>query len=205
MHPFSIGDCVICIDDKPSPGRAPRAGEAWIKAGCAYRITATASNVARGNMVEYGVELAEVSTGSGSAGWHAWRFRKIDRAEDNFIKLLEDCRARAEAALFRDTVQAIVTRHRKTWAAPAGFKQGRAEHLDRLLLGYGEWFLGEFTHHPDAAHLFAVADLMFVWRVVPSETIPGMNPWVAPGDFPSICQAARCLATQRPNARRVVT
>ena len=201
MHPFSVGDIVTCIDDRPIPGHERSGIQAWPMVGRAYRVASLSSDGA-GN---HGITLAEIPTSPGSKGWHAWRFRKFDRAEDSFIKLLEECRARAEEHAFYDAILALVAKHRRTWAAPGGVKQARAAHLGKLLIDYGEWFLGECARYPHAAHLRAVTDLMFIWRDAPTETINTMNPWVVADDFPSICQAALCLPTQRPTAQRIGT
>ncbi|MEE4317785.1 MAG: hypothetical protein V2I74_12475 [Erythrobacter sp.] len=89
MHPFSVGDLVECIDDTPLPGKAPRSGEDWIHQGRIYRVSATISDNAQG----FGVRLERVDDRPPRLGWYAWRFRKLEPADDSFRELLRSLKA----------------------------------------------------------------------------------------------------------------
>lgn len=84
MHPFAVGDIVECIDDTPLPGRQPGRCEVWIKLGHWYRVSSATCNF----VGEYGVSLEGVPQRWNCAGWHAWRFRRVDPAEADFIQML---------------------------------------------------------------------------------------------------------------------
>ena len=73
MHPFQLGDVVVCLDDTPLPERIVRIGEPWIKAGRTYLVNGVSSN--QNN--EHGVVLLEVKHWPPASGWHAWRFRRV--------------------------------------------------------------------------------------------------------------------------------
>lgn len=81
MHPFSAGDMVVCIDDEPVPGKIVRSGEPWLRAGRAYRIASVSSCSMTGN---HGVMLRGLDITAPAVGWHAWRFRKIEAADEKF-------------------------------------------------------------------------------------------------------------------------
>ncbi|WP_394730735.1 hypothetical protein [Altererythrobacter sp. GH1-8] len=84
MHPFTVGDLVECIDDTPLPDRTPRPGEDWVCLGKIYRIRATLQTEREG----YGVGLEGVSDNPPRIGWHAWRFRKLEPADDEFCEII---------------------------------------------------------------------------------------------------------------------
>lgn len=85
MHPFKAGELVVCVDDKPVPGKVVLHGEPWIRAGRAYRIASVSSCNVTGN---HGVMLQGLGINAPAVGWHAWRFRKIEAADDTFCKEL---------------------------------------------------------------------------------------------------------------------
>jgi len=187
MHPFSTGDLVVCVNDTPLNGYTPPRVYAWPKVGRAYRIDDAVSSTCGSGKIEYGVVIWEIPHQPPSQGWYAWRFRRIERADDCFVSVLRTLRVNAS---FKEAVQQTVAWHRRRWAAPGGFVQGRAEHVERLLTSYGEWFRDVFACYPDAAHVRFIADRMFTWRSERIEETPGMNPWVVPADFPALCRTA---------------
>lgn len=83
MHPFAPGDLVICIDDKPLPEKIIRIGEPWVKAGRAYRVASISSSGPN-----FGVELEDLNHWPPACGWHAWRFIKIEPADEAFTAAL---------------------------------------------------------------------------------------------------------------------
>lgn len=85
MHPFNVGDLVICVDDEPLPGKVVRPGEPWVRAGRAYRITSASCCGVTG---QHGVMLQGLATTAPAVGWHAWRFRKIEAADEVFCERL---------------------------------------------------------------------------------------------------------------------
>lgn len=91
LHPFIAGDLVICIDDTPLPERTPRRGEPWVRAGRAYRVESVSTNAAG----DHGLLLVGIANWPPSAGWHAWRFRKIEPASDGFCASLTQTRVDA--------------------------------------------------------------------------------------------------------------
>lgn len=186
MHPFQVGDIVVCIDDKPAPDHQPPKGCQWIKAGRVYRVKAILQVVGL-HGPRFGIELVDVPGPLPHSGWHAWRFRKIERADDNFIATLRAARANT---LFASAVRAAVAAHYRRWSASGGYKQARARHVARLLVSYGTWFQGVFGCYPDACHVRSIADSLFVWRSVPTAETKGMNPWIVPADFPALCRVA---------------
>jgi hypothetical protein len=86
MHPFKAGDVVVCIDDRPLPEKIIRIGEPWVKAGRAYRVASTSTCAVSGY---HGLLLRELECWPPGAGWHAWRFTKIELADGDFV--LKDC------------------------------------------------------------------------------------------------------------------
>lgn len=87
MHPLNAGDVVRCIDDKPLSEKIIRIGEPWVKAGRVYRVASTSTCAVSGN---HGVVLREVNHWPPGAGWHAWRFRKIEPADEAFRSELRE-------------------------------------------------------------------------------------------------------------------
>lgn len=184
MHPFCNGELVICINDKPMLGREPPRDSPWIKAGRAYRVKGILQETDV-HWTRYGIELEEIPSPLSCGGWQYWRFRKIERADDCFIDAMRSLQANI---LFKEAVQQTVVWHRRRWAAPSGFMQGRAEHVTRLLTGYGEWYRNVFACYPDAEHIRDVAGRMITWRSGPIDGIKSMNPWIVPADYPALCR-----------------
>lgn len=56
-------------------------------------------------------------------------------------------------------IDALVLQHRKRWAAPRGFMQGRADHLRQCLQAYVKWHSSVFGH-PTTTHLALAAEAM---------------------------------------------
>lgn len=186
MHPFCAGDLVICTHDEPRSDHGPKEGEPWIRKGRAYRVK-TILQVIQSDMPIPGIELIELPASSSHDGWGAWRFRKIKRAEDHFIATMQAVQANMS---FKETVQKTVLSHRRIWAAPGDFKEGRAKHVTQLLTDYGQWFRGVFECYPDAAHIRIIAARMFTWRTDRPGWSNTMNPWVRRADYPALCRAA---------------
>lgn len=92
MHPFVPGDLVICIDDKPLPERIIRIGEPWVEAGRAYRVRSVSIC---GDL--RGVELEDLAHWPPAVGWHAWRFIKIEPAEEDFSRQIRRLREPLDA------------------------------------------------------------------------------------------------------------
>lgn len=73
MHPFKLGDVVVCVNDTPLPDKIIRIGESWVKIGRIYLISGTSTN----EVGDHGVILLGLKQSPPAVGWHAWRFRKI--------------------------------------------------------------------------------------------------------------------------------
>lgn len=101
MHPFKAGDLVVCIDDKPVPGKIVRPGEPWLCAGRAYRIASVSSCSVTG---KHGVMLLGLGITAPAVGWHAWRFRKIELADEAFC---EELKARLAGKLTHEMTAAL--------------------------------------------------------------------------------------------------
>lgn len=84
MHPFSVGELVVCINEEPIPGRAPWAGESWVRVNHVYRIRKTGYNEEE----EPGVSLIGLGGANPFRWWYAWRFRPVQPADDDFIAML---------------------------------------------------------------------------------------------------------------------
>lgn len=94
MHPFSVGDLVICVDDQPLPGKLLRFDESWVIAGRVYRVSGTSTCPVSGR---HGVVLEGLKNEPPSVGWHVWRFRKIEAADETFCRRLRQISDRARA------------------------------------------------------------------------------------------------------------
>ena len=84
MHPFSVGEIVVCVDDTPLPDRARRHGEDWISQGKFYRVAAATSD-RHGNA---GVRLEGVKEMPPRVGWFAWRFKRLESADEKFREMM---------------------------------------------------------------------------------------------------------------------
>lgn len=73
MHPFNLGDLVVCVNDTPLPEKIVRIGEPWIKVGRTYLVSATSTN----EVGDHGVVLLEIKQWPPAVGWHAWRFKRL--------------------------------------------------------------------------------------------------------------------------------
>lgn len=126
MHPFSICEVVVCVDDTPVPGRDRRDGEDWIEVGKFYRVAATMSD-RHGNA---GIRVGGVKDMPPRVGWFAWRFKRIESADDNFRGMM-NCLTRpktdlevalqqslANSSVHERTRRPYVPGMAVTWAAP---------------------------------------------------------------------------------------
>jgi hypothetical protein len=78
MHPFKLGDLVVCINDTPLPEKIIRIGEPWVKIGRTYMVSGASTN----EVGDHGIVLLEIKQWPPAAGWHAWRFKKLYNTED---------------------------------------------------------------------------------------------------------------------------
>ena len=84
MHPFSAGEVVVCIDDEPLADRIIWPPDPWVCKGRIYRIKELSSTPDG----EHGVHLTNLDTRPNSLGWYAWRFRRLEVADAQFMKML---------------------------------------------------------------------------------------------------------------------
>lgn len=73
MHPFKLGDVVVCVDDTPLPEKIVRIGEPWVKAGRTYLVSGISSN----EVGHHGIVLLDIKQWPPAVGWHTWRFKKL--------------------------------------------------------------------------------------------------------------------------------
>lgn len=84
--PFQPGDVVVCVD-AVSPNRTGLV-PTNVKAGKTYRVTCCYVGVTG----DWAVTIANTLPRAGSAGFKAWRFRKIDAADEQFTAEMRACR-----------------------------------------------------------------------------------------------------------------
>lgn len=100
MHPFCIDDIVVCVDDTPLPGRLPPPAGQWIRNGGTYRVEA----VLQDDQGCPGVCLAGISSPTWYA-FHAWRFRRIELADEDFRLMLREVAKRQFVRVVADTIR----------------------------------------------------------------------------------------------------
>jgi hypothetical protein len=94
MHPFSVGEIVVCVDDTPLPDRARRHGEDWISQGKFYRVAATLSD----RLGNVGIRVEGVKDMPPRVGWFAWRFKRLENADGDFREMM-NCLTRPKTDL----------------------------------------------------------------------------------------------------------
>lgn len=83
---------------------------------------------------------------------------------------------------------ALVLHYRSGWAAPGGFKEGRAIHLTRRLQAYRDWCGQQKGAGLMAAHLALGAEVMLRFHPDDWRDRGGMNPWVFDSEFAQVCE-----------------
>jgi hypothetical protein len=81
-------------------------------------------------------------------------------------------------------IGSLVLYHRSGWAAPGGFKEGRAIHLSERLQAYLHWYRQAHDAWPAALHLSAVTEVMLAFEPADWRERNSMNPWVLNREFP---------------------
>ncbi|WP_298128232.1 hypothetical protein [Brevundimonas sp.] len=81
-------------------------------------------------------------------------------------------------------IGSLVLYHRSGWAAPGGFKEGRAIHLSERLQAYLRWYRQAHDAWPTALHLSAVADVMLSFKPTDWRERRSMSPWVLNEELP---------------------
>lgn len=87
-------------------------------------------------------------------------------------------------------IDALVLHHRSGWAAPGGFKQGRADHFRQCLQAYVKWH-SHVLGRPTTTHLALVAEAMMDFKPPEGRVRTTVSPWVLDEDFPAVCAKAR--------------
>lgn len=83
-------------------------------------------------------------------------------------------------------IEALVRRHRASWAAPGDLKLARAQHLGCLLRQYAAWFVETGGKPAGPLHLAKAADEMLDWSRPAGPHPAPMSPWVTAADFPAL-------------------
>jgi len=101
--------------------------------------------------------------------------------------------SRPEAGEF--LIAALILYHRSGWAAPGGFKEGRAAHLSERVHAYLDWYRETHGAWPSVTHLSAATDLMIEFVPMDGREKKSASPWVLDSDFPMLCgQVQACVA-----------
>jgi hypothetical protein len=81
---IGVGDVVVCVD---------ASGANMLAEGRAYTVTdAMFAEPQWRDAGEFGVILAEVKSSTSSGGFYAWRFRKVQKADDKFTRQIRALR-----------------------------------------------------------------------------------------------------------------
>lgn len=80
------GDAVVCVDITTPNNAGETLAASFLRLGACYRVAAV-FNISGCS----GLALIGVTT-KGKLGFHAFRFRKIDKADEKFTEIIRDCR-----------------------------------------------------------------------------------------------------------------
>lgn len=86
---FSVGDVVVCVDDEPLKELPPKPGYGWIVRGRLYRV----SEIGVDKQGKAGIKVAGLVYGPDQLGFLAWRFRKVQPADQSFTDFLKTMKA----------------------------------------------------------------------------------------------------------------
>lgn len=87
MSDFAPGDVVVCVDDSPFPkGQNPPKS---IRRGSVYRVDGIFESPTTGSPC---ITLIGVNPDTSNGMFGAWRFRKIDPADEPFAEQIRACR-----------------------------------------------------------------------------------------------------------------